>query len=451
MDLLCGCHCIPERCNVVFFTLVTILRTSVIPRQIVFAFTGQFIGICMAERLMKRKRPLIPLVLYTMCKTVVLLPLTEYFLGHPEIFAFTEFDLLVFGYWRDLINIILFVWTYSGNYGKEGAGILLSELTTMLCTVPVLMLVNRLEGRAALQEVIGVLMPADILIPVLSGLIWLLISRSVSPLAMKFRKWVPKRRWIPWGIFIIYVLSTAKISSGVEILERGIAGFVLVHQLWGIALAGTLIYLMLLRQRQEEFRHELLVKQVQFAETCSLALKRRKEDTEEMRTQIELQMSTLREKLTSGGIPEEERIRGYIADLCRDQQKMLHGGVFCGNLSVDTVLVFWQQKLNNHGLITDFRCDGIPEELKNAEKISQILELVCAELMEQHAGVDKKCGLHAVLTKGQLVISSNVGKRWKRSRRLLLKALLREMDGSMAGEEHIVEEMFVIILPVEAD
>ena len=55
------------------------------------------------------------------------------------------------------------------------------------------------------------------------------------------------------------------------------------------------------------------------------------------------------------------------------------------------------------------------------------------------------------MTKGQLVISSNVGKRWKRSRWLLLKALLREMDGSMAGGEHIVEEMFVIILPVEAD
>lgn len=227
-------------------------------RKIIFSFSGLGLIIGISEKLLKRKHRLWPLVLVLALKILLFIPFDYFLLVHPEIDAATDMRVQIYCFWRDVLMSGFFIWTYGGNDGKTGLTLFMGEMSATVFTIPIMMLVNMVERRAVITEISDVFLPADLLMPVLTWMVWLFLRRLVDACARRYRAWKPKHQWILWAGFMIYVFSASIYSTASDMVAGTIRGLLVVHQMWGIVLMGALVAWIVLRQKRENRIHEQL-------------------------------------------------------------------------------------------------------------------------------------------------------------------------------------------------
>ena len=428
-----------------------ILYESTITREVIYALSTQILIFYIADHMMVRKRPLAPVFICFVLKVLMFFPTELYFLSHPELNAATNTGMILYSFWRDILTTGLFLWTYGGNSGKEGLSIMICETGIVVMTMPIMVILNYVEGRESLTEFAVPLKWMDLLIPVLFWGVWRIIRRPIIGLTEKYRRWRPRYSFAMWGIFFIYWLTSCLTSTAGELgAAKGETGLVRTHQAWGIAGMMLLMAWLLYQQRQEAMRHEYLTKQSAFAQAYHQIFERNRTIAAGMQEQIGMQMDALSLQQSDTDTAGTEQIRSYLEQLRGEVGKLQTGGTYCGNYLVDAVLCLQQQIIEEQGLSTQFQCVNVPVRMSNEAILPQILELVCEEWLEQKKngsrGSDAErhsdsngedtCRIRITGARGQIIVASNIYRRWKNSRRKILKDLLAEAGGVyQAGKE----------------
>ena len=416
-------------------------------RKIIFSFSGIGLIIGISERLLKRKHRLWPLILVLSLKILLFIPLDYFLLMHPGIDPTTDKAVQIYCFWRDVLMSAFFIWTYGGNNGKTGLTLFLGEMSATIFTIPVLMLVNLMEGRAMITEVNDVFLPVDLLMPVLTWMVWLLLRRMVDAYSWRFRAWKPKHERLLWAGFMLYVFSASIYSTASDMVAGTIHGLVMIHQLWGIVFMGALITWTVLRQKKENRFHEQLEYQMGTQGTYEALMKRRQKMTAANREDILRRIDAFEKAIVERRSMEEKDALAFLEQLRRDADLLdTDGNGWSGDVVIDAVLRLKKQELEELGATVDFRCVSFQRNQSGgAEKpqrgdmeflIPGMLGLLCDEWMDQYrkagpGGFANTCVLQIHRIKGQLVIEMNVKRGWDKKRLRDLKRLAARAGGVM--------------------
>ena len=444
--------------------LYYLIVESTVTRQVIYAFTGQVLIFYLADKMLVCRHNRIPLIICLIIKTLIYYPTELYFHLHPELNAATHPGILLYGFWRDIIITSLFLWTYSRNRGKAGLSLLIGETGMVLLTFPVIALLNFLEGRDTLTALSYPFMAADLLIPVLFGMIWWIIRRPVLAMAARYRAWRPKRPVLLWAVFLLYWLSSSVTGLAAEVMTTRSSQLLMVHRAWGAAGMVMLTVWLLYQEKQEEIRHDYLIKQAAFASAYDRVLEKNRMAAEKMQQQIHEQMEELSQRTLDGSRLEQDQLRDYLEQLREEAAALQISGVYCGNYLVDAVLCMEQQMLEKLGYRADFRCVNVPEHMEDTATLPQIVELVCEEWMEQKKGRNARawsgsseneniCHLQIMAARGQILITANIPGKWNRARKKLLKEFLAAREGVFADNKDVVKhsdngQVCTILIPI---
>jgi hypothetical protein len=236
----------------------------------------------------------------------------------------------------------------------------------------------------------------------------------------------------------------------------------MVHRAWGAAGMVMLTAWLLYQEKQEEIRHDYLIKQAAFASAYDRVLEKNRMAAEKMQQQIHEQMEELSKRTLDGNRLEQDQLRDYLEQLREEAAALQISGVYCGNYLVDAVLCMEQQMLEKRGYRADFRCVNVPEHMEDTATLPQIVELVCEEWMEQHrspktdcrqheGNEDGICRLQITAARGQLVITVNADGKWKRSRRRLLEGILAPAGGELLTGKKAGTEGSIVILSLDRE
>ena len=408
--------------------------------------------LCLADQMLVRTHDRKLLIVCLTIKTFMLYPIELYFYLHPVIDSASRAGMIIYCFWRALVITGTFLWTYSGNDGKTGLGLVICETAAVLITFPALAVLNYIEHRPSAAELSYPFMVLDLLMPLLFWLMWRAVRRPVLFITGKYRAWSPKHSWLLWTPFLIYWFTSTYTDMSSEAMYNS-DRHMHTHQLWGIAGTAIMAVWILCQEKQERVRHEYLMKQASLAGTYDRIIERNRTSAAGMQQQIREQMDEISRQVQSGAQVGSDQIKTYLEQLQQEAAELQIEGVYCGNYLVDAVLCMQGEMLEKLGYRKDFECVGVPAEMEDQSLVPQILELIFEEWLEQHekkTNIENVCRLRITGKGGQLLITANISGRWHAGRRRLMKDLLSEKEGVFEAGKSKREQQTgecIILLP----
>lgn len=289
---------------------------------------------------------------------------------------------------------VLFVWSFSDDPAFVLGFLPIMEGFSGLCMLWIV-IINRVEGRENVFEIIGSIKPLDLILPVLFIGTYLilrpLLSRILRALA---RMYQPHRKVQIFAIVAIFLYSRIPAITADQVGRGG--GLILsFYTVFIMALSVWVIRIGMRMQQQEknllEMQRGLLERRAYLASHIS-------GEAERLRQEISRQMEQLQEELDKGNRIEQESLEQYIERL-HELHFGKQRGIYCSDSLVDEILMQIHEDAASRGMEVRIRIHGYDRGIVTEEDLVRLLYYLWAGCQTEGGTLDID-----IMTEGQRMV-----------------------------------------------
>lgn len=348
----------------------------------------------LCNAVMKRRRPLTALVIYTIFKTVIVNVVFRMFcdelirtnelmrsiyLTLVSVFAILTYIMILYTFEEDFSKIAIV--SVSAEMVAVGLGYMAKAITLL----PI--------GESPFREN-APLRIMDFAAVILTILLTLIVLRVERKWIEKIRRWEVTRKKTIMVLFVIYLLFS--IVSMYFSFERMIFLDGIASVIFSVIL---LVQFVNYFHRETLWKNDLLKKRQRLAQMQYEAIVLQMEKMEQMQKEIETQMQTVL-KLSEDSENMTEQVERYIMSLKRHSENVTTG-IFCNDWLLDSVLHSAKKKCQEKGIAAEFYLQGYQKEGVNSEKLAEDVHRLLETAMMQ---VNGELYLQIANVKGQIII-----------------------------------------------
>lgn len=361
----------------------TVIRISLTQPFVIFIF------IFMLNVILERRRSLKYFILYMVFKVifeniVLNFLLIEYIYKSMFLYCLYVWIVIILSG----LSYLVPYYTFSSEPTKLLATMLLSDCIITFCVYGSLGICNILKNKQG-RDFSGYLQPFEVLIPVISLCLFLIIYFFMKPYFHKFRKIEIKYKKICWAVYISYlVVAFISMVRNPYVSNKWDAMLIYVYQIICIITVFVVGMSMFFRYKRFVLReNEFLKSEQQLIEAHYDTLKGQTEQIQNYQQDIQEQMQMI-ERFKTDEI-SNEKITEYLWKL-KHEYYGLKVGIYCDEWVIDAVLMQQGKICEDKGIKFAVSMHNFDIELIQEGMLVQFLIQLFEQVINETSKVTKK-------------------------------------------------------------
>lgn len=417
-------------------SLLTLLIES--RRMLLISFTGQTMGYILYNALFEKRRSMCKLIFFISGKTILILIVDVMIKNNFPEADWTSLLSGVTGVVVEIFLCVMFMYTFQGGLVKCITGMMIGEAIISFIWMFCLVCVNAIEGRKDLFMIYGEFQTADLLLPVIGGIVFSIFYHFTYPFLKKFRTYEIKHTFLLGTVYISYF----SVVQGMPFVDLATNEGILITTVYPFLIldicivAGALeVYGNYRRDISEE--NDFLKLQLRLMEVHYAAIQSQSGRMKECQQMMDEQMEEIEQK--SNKADSNKRIVQYLENLKEEYEK-INAGTYCEDWLVDAVLHCQSNAAREVGIETECLMRGYRRGIISERMFAQLLFLLfdfaIRENKEHTAGVKRRISVQigTVLNLVSIVFFTTA-KEGKTIPRRQLQKYLKDYNGIMTIDE----------------
>lgn len=326
-----------------------------------------------------------------------------------------------------IFNILVMCYTYEGSLAKVGTVSIALEGVAAGTGSALFTLLNFLEGREAVTDIIQDFHPCDLLFPLLLWSLLFLLVRVCRKPIQKIRDCRFRHQKL-WAAFVWVCVAAGILQMWGKSRTNLIMSWILMAVIACAAVLAVLgmVFLIWREYRIQVYRENEYLKTRQRLIILHMdAIQSQTERLKQLQQTLDLQMKEILQ-LRQRGLTGQS-LKNYLEGL-KEAYQSITVGTYCGDWRLDAIFHYYAGVLRENGVVPDFNFHhwvGESEDELPGKIFLMLLDMAAEESKREEAR-GQSCILQAGMVANQYVIC--MAFPWSKKEKRALRALKKLLD-----------------------